>query len=261
MIRAIWNYRSFIIGLVSKDFRTKYLNSVLGSLWSIINPLAMIIVYTVIFSEVMGAKIPGVDDTFSYSIYLCAGLLSWQYFLETTSRMVTIFIEQGNLLKKVSFPRITLPISVFLTSTVNFIIIFSLFLIFLICSNSFPLGTFLACIPLLILLQLFAIGFGIILAVLNVFFRDVGQFIGVLLQFLFWLTPIVYIIEIVPEWAEEIMKFNLLYPIIKGLQDIFLNNQFPDWATILPTLVVTIILLFIGFKMFKKLESEMVDEL
>lgn len=261
MIRELWNYRSFIIGLVAKEFKTKYMNSVLGSLWSIINPLAIIVVYTVIFSEVMGAKIPGVEDTFAYSIYVCAGLLSWQYFLETTQRMINIFIEHGNLIKKVNFPRAALPLSVVLSSTVNFIIIFILFLIFLAITGRLPIETGVAAIPVLILLQLLAIGFGIIMAVLNVFFRDVGQFIGVLLQFLFWLTPIVYTIDIVPKWAKGFIELNIIYPIISELQGIFLNNRFPDWISLLPTLIITILLLVIGYVMYKKLESEMVDEL
>lgn len=261
MLRAIIEYRSFILGLVKKDFKAKYMNSVLGALWAILNPLALILVYTVIFAEVMGSKIPGIDDTFAFSIYICAGLLTWQYFLETTQKMINVFIEYSNMLKKVSFPRITLPIAVVLTSTVNFVIIFSLFLIFLLITDKFPIQTILSSIPLLILIQLLAVGFGLIVGTLNMFFRDIGQFIGVFLQFLFWLTPIVYTVTIIPEWAQDIIQYNIVYPIISAMQNIYLNNISPHWEQLLWPFIVTIILLVIGYILFKKLENEMVDEL
>ena len=109
MVKALWNYRGFISGSVKREFQSKYRNSLLGALWTILNPLAMIIVYTVIFSEVMRAKLPGVDSTFGYSIYLCAGILTWGLFAELVGRSQTVFLDNANLLKKISFPRLCLP--------------------------------------------------------------------------------------------------------------------------------------------------------
>src|SRR3972149_990461 len=82
MLRATWQYRGFVWGMVKREFQVRYLNSLLGSLWAVLNPLAMIIIYTVIFSQVMHARLPGVDDTLAYSLYVCAGLLPWTYFTE-----------------------------------------------------------------------------------------------------------------------------------------------------------------------------------
>jgi lipopolysaccharide transport system permease protein len=108
MLSILWAYRGFILGSVNREFQLKYRNSLLGAAWTVINPLAMIVVYTVIFSQVMRAKLPGVDHGFAYSIYLCAGSLTWGLFAEIVGRGQNIFIENANLLKKISFPRMCL---------------------------------------------------------------------------------------------------------------------------------------------------------
>src|SRR3546814_8179534 len=105
LTRSFWGDRGFILGNVKREFQSKYRNSLLGAAWTVLNPLAMIVVYTVIFSEVMRAKLPGIDTTFGYSIFLCAGVLVWTYFAEIIGRAQSVFIENANLLKKISFPR------------------------------------------------------------------------------------------------------------------------------------------------------------
>ena len=97
LFKPLWAYRSFILGSVKREFQSKYRNSLLGAAWTVINPLAMIVVYTVIFSQIMRAKLPGADSTFGYSIYLCAGLLSWGLFAEITGRAQNTFLENANL--------------------------------------------------------------------------------------------------------------------------------------------------------------------
>ena len=106
MFAALWGYRGFIFESVKREFQSQYTNALLGAVWTIIKPLSMIVVYTVIFSQIMRAKLPGVDTKFAYSIYLCAGVLTWGLFTETVSRLQNIFLEQANLLKKISFPRL-----------------------------------------------------------------------------------------------------------------------------------------------------------
>lgn len=108
-LQALWRYRGFVFGMVGREFRVRYAGSLLGTIWSNVNPLAMVFVYTVIFSKVMQAKLAGVNDTLAYGLFLCAGILTWGFFSEVLSRSPAIFIEHANLLKKVSFPRITLP--------------------------------------------------------------------------------------------------------------------------------------------------------
>ena len=104
MLRSIWAYRGFVLGSVKREFQSKYRNSLLGMGWSVINTLAMIVVYTVIFSQVMKAKLPGLDTTFAYSIYLCSGVLTWGLFSEMMTRSQNLFLDNSNLLKKINFP-------------------------------------------------------------------------------------------------------------------------------------------------------------
>lgn len=192
LYQSLWSYRGFILGSVKREFQARYRNSLFGALWTVLNPLSMILVYTVIFSTIMRARLPGVDDGLAYSVYLCAGLLTWGLFAEITTRSQSMFLENANLLKKISFPRICLPVIVLLNAGINFAIILGLFLGFLLITGRLPGMALLALVPLLILQVMFAAGLGMILGVLNVFFRDVGQFFGICLQFWFWLTPIVY---------------------------------------------------------------------
>jgi lipopolysaccharide transport system permease protein len=261
MFRALLGYRGFILGSVKREFQSKYRNSLLGAAWTVLNPLSMIVVYTVIFAQVMHARLPGVDNSFAYSIHLCAGVLTWGLFTEIVSRAQNTFIDNANLLKKLSFPRLCLPVIVVANALVNFAIVFGLFAVFLVVSGNFPGLPFLALIPTLALLVLFAIGLGITLGVLNVFFRDVGQFFGIFLNFWFWLTPIVYSVSILPQRMQSLMRFNPMARMIESFQVILVQKIWPNWYSLWPVLVLAVVLCLLGFSLFRKHAGEMVDEL
>src|SRR5690349_15695232 len=107
--RSLWAYRLFILSSIRNEFLTRFARSRLGGLWMIIHPLTQVAIYALILSNVIAAKLPGLDNKYSYPIYLMAGMLAWSLFTEIVSRCLTLFIEQGNLMKKMRFPRITLP--------------------------------------------------------------------------------------------------------------------------------------------------------
>lgn len=258
---ALWGYRGFVFGSVQREFQSKYRNSMLGAAWTVLNPLAMIVVYTVIFSQVMRAKLPGVDTTFAYSIYLCAGILTWGLFAEILVRGQNVFLEHANLIKKLSFPRICLPVIVILNAALNFSIIFGLFTLFLALSGNFPGWSYLAVFPVLSIQVLFSIGLAIIIGVLNVFFRDVGQFFGIFLQFWFWLTPIVYPASILPESANRLLSYNPMMVFISAYQGILVSGIWPEWRDLLPVTLVSVLLCVFGMRLFHKRSGEMVDEL
>ncbi|KVX81926.1 ABC transporter [Burkholderia ubonensis] len=261
MLKALWAYRGFILGSVKREFQSKYRNSLLGAAWTVLNPLAMIVVYTVIFSRVMHTRLPGVDNSFAYSIHLCAGMLPWGMFVEVVSRAQNSFIENANLIKKLSFPRLCLPVIVVANSVVNFSIVFGLFVAFLVLTGNFPGIAFLAVIPLLMLLTLFAIGLGITLGVLNVFFRDVGQLFNIVLNFWFWLTPIVYSIEILPKPIQAGMQFNPMASLIQAFQVVMMQGRWPDWSQLWFVTALGVGWCFLGFSLFRRHAGEMVDEL
>jgi lipopolysaccharide transport system permease protein len=261
MARALWAYRGFIVGSVKREFQSKYRNSLLGAAWTVLNPLAMIVVYTVIFAQVMRAKLPGLDSTFAFSIYLCAGVLTWGLFAEITGRAQNMFLEHANLIKKLSFPRLCLPVTVVANAGLNFAIVFGLFTAFLIISGNFPGWVYLGLIPILAIQITFAIGLGISLGVLNVFFRDVGQFFGIFLQFWFWLTPIVYPVTILPERIQQVMSLNPMARLAHAYQAILANGQWPNWYSLWPVALLSLLLCGLALRLFRKHAGEIVDEL
>lgn len=257
----LWSYRHFVLARISQDFRARYQNSIFGALWTLLQPLAMITIYTVIFSQIMRAKLPGVEHAFAYSIYLCSGIIAWGLFSEICSRLINVYIENANLLKKIQFPKQCLAVIVSGAAIINFGVIFGLFLGFLIITNGFPGIVFVAVFPVIMTLIFFGVALGLLLATLNVFFRDVGHFFGIFLTFWFWFTPIVYPISIIPEVHHWVFHLNPLFPIMTAIQTILLRAEWPDWHTLIFPFVVAILLSGLAYRLFVRVQSDLVDAL
>ncbi len=261
MCSTLWRYRGFIVGMVKREFRARYLNSVLGSLWAILQPLGVITIYAVVFGALMQPRLPGVDDRMTYGIFLCAGVITWGMFTEVVTRCLHVFIEQANLLKKVSFPRATLPAIVVLSATLNFSIVFGLLLLFLGVAGRFPGWSIVALLPILVVQQSLALGLGMALGVLNVFFRDVAHAVAVLLQFWFWCTPIVYPQQILSVPLQRLLHLNPLTGIVMAYQQIVIRGGWPDWAQLPVPVLSAAVALTAGVMVFRRLSDEMVDYL
>lgn len=262
MLQALWTFRGFVIGSVQREFNGKYRESMLGAFWSVANPLAMIMIYTVVFGQLMRPTLAGHENRpFAFSVYLCAGVITWGLFAEMLGRLNSVFLEHANLIKKANFPRVCLPVIVALSALLNFAIVFGLYLLFLLLIGQWPGWPILAVLPLLALQVLFTLGLGILLGTLNVFFRDVGQLTGIVLQFWFWLTPIVYTLTALPPMAQSLIRFNPMMPLISGYQRIFLDHQWPIWGSLWPLILVSLFLLMLGGRFFLSRAGEMVDEL
>lgn len=260
-VKSVWRFRGYISGSVKREFQIKYRNSILGASWTIINPAAQIFIYTVVFSNLMATKLPNVESNYGYSIYLCSGILIWGLFAEITSRSVNMFLENAALIKKLSFPKICLPITIGLTALTNFVIIYAVFTIFIILSGSWP-GVSYFFMPLIIgLTILFSIGLGTILGVLNVFSRDVGQFFGILLSFWFWFTPIVYPLTVLPPKIQAIVKLNPMSILTQAAQKVLVAGELPEIVPLFAVAIVSIILVFISSALLRRASGEMVDEL
>lgn len=260
MAKALWLYRDFVFGSVRLEFQARYLRSLFGAGWAIAHPLVLILVYTIIFSQIMRAKLPQLDSSFAYGIYICAGLLPWTYFSETINRMQGVFIENGNLIKKARFPKASLPAIVLLSASANFAIIFVLFLAFLFVTNNFPGWIIFAVLPVLIVQIMLAVGLGLLLGTLNVFFRDVGHMTGIFLQLLFWLTPIVYPIGIVPFSVQAWLHLNPMTPLIAAYQRIFVYAALPEWGALILPVLIAVAFLWGGYTLFKARYAEILDE-
>lgn len=261
MIDNLVAYRGFVLGSVKREFQSRYANSLLGALWPLINPLAMITVYTLVFSQLMRAKLPGVEDGLAYGFYLCSGFLVWGLFSEIVGRSQTMFIDSANLIKKVSFPRICVPAVVVLSALINFSIAFGIFILFLMLAGSYP-GAPLIVLPLLVAgVVLFAGSLGVVVGILNVFFRDVGQAVGVVMQFWFWLTPVVYPVSIIPDRFRPLVDWNPLTPVITAFQQVLVFRSWPDWASLVYPVVLSLLLCVAGLWLFRQRAGELVDEL
>jgi len=264
IVLDVWRFRSFVFGSVRREIAAQYQGSLLGGAWVVLQPLAMIAIYTLIFANVMRSRLAGVDDTYGYSIYLCAGVLTWGFFAEGLGRLQAVFVANGNLLKKTSFPRICLPLIALGTAGVNFGVIFALFLCFLLVSGHWPGWLLLALLPALAVQVVFTLGLGMLAATLNVFFRDVAQLVQVGLLFWFWLTPIVYPMNVLSAWAQSWLWFNPFALLVHHYQQVLLFARLPDalaWQRLGWLTLAAFALLLWGWKVYRARAPEMADEL
>ena len=261
MFYDLWRYRHFIISSIRNDLVGQFARSKLGGFWVLINPLSQVLIYALIFSNVLSAKIPGIDDKYAYSIYLMAGLLAWNLFFEIVNRNLNLFVSNGNLMKKVSFPRVTLPVIAVGASLLNNVILFIVMLgIFLALGHSFS-WQMIMILPLMLMVSLLAVGVGLILGVLNVFVRDLGQAIPIVLQVWFWFTPIVYPVTIIPEEFGSVLEKNPIYPFVKAYQDLILHAISPSFIDLIAACVTSLLILFLSLFVFRRASAEMVDAL
>lgn len=261
MIRSLWAYRYFVLSSIRNDLRLRFVRSKLGGVWMIIHPLMQVLIFATILSEVLSAKLPGIDNKYAYALYLMAGTLCWSLFAEAISRCVSLFVENGNLMKKLAFPRICLPFIAGGTMLVNnVLLLLAIFAVFAALGHM-P-GAEAAWLPLLILLTLsFAMSVGLLLGVFNVFVRDIGQVVPVVLQALFWLTPVVYSVEMLPANLQELFRLNPLYPLVTSYQNVLLYGRQPVWQDLLPMAIATVVLGFASLVVFRRASQEMVDAL
>ncbi len=257
----ILRYRGFMAASIAREFQLRYRNSLLGASWTILNPLAMMLVYTLIFSQIMQVRLPGVDSPFAYSIFLLSGLLPWGLMTDIVLRGPNLFLDQANLLKKIQIPKLTLLFIALGSSLINFAIIFGLFLIFLLLSGHFPGWIVLALLPILFLQIVFAASLCLLVAILNIFFRDTAPITSIALQFGFWLTPIIYSLSMVPAKYQALLSWNPLTPLFEAYHAIFIGRHMPDWQSLLGTLGLTTLLLMLATYLYRKRSAEMLDEI
>lgn len=260
-VESILKYRYFIYGIVKRNFQSRYLNSIIGAGWAIINPLAMLFVYTLIFSQVLQSRLPSMTSVYGYSIYLFIGLIIWGLFSQIVTHDSKVFIDHANIIKKIKFPWGCLPIIVIASALVDFFIQFILFAGFLIAIDGFPGIVIINILPLIITVILLGSGVGMILGTLNVYYRDIGELAGIVIQFWFWFTPIVYPTTIVPVWAKQFILLNPMTSIIQPCQNVFLTGVGPAWSQIVPTFIVACSLNALAFLIYSRFASEIVDEL
>lgn len=257
VFKDLYNYRELLKTSIKKDIGGKYKNSFLGVLWSFINPLLQILVYALIFPLVMKNGGSYKD----YTVFMVCGLIPWAYFTTVINRASFIMIENGNILKKVYFPRSILPLSLVTSETINFLVSCIIILAFIVIKG-FGISKFILFFPLVLLIQyVLLLGIALIFSAVTVYMRDIQHFIGVVLQLLFYATPIVYSIDTIPEGFRWILKWNPMTYIIEGYRAIFYNQTMPDLKALGILGVISIVILIVGYLLFNKLQKRFAEEL
>lgn len=255
IFKSLYDYRELLKTSVKKDIGGKYKHSFLGVLWSFVNPLLQIIVYAIIFPLIMRSNIE------YYVVFMVCGLIPWNYFSTVINRASFTMIENGNILKKVYFPREILPLSVVTSETITFLIS-SIIIVCFVLGYGLGITINIVFYPILLFVQfVLLLGISLFVSSITVYFRDLQHFIGVLLQLFFYATPIVYSVETIPENFQWILKYNPMTYIIEGYRDIFYYQTMPEIGTLLIVLVIGILLCVTGYIVFNKLQKKFAEEL
>ena len=255
IFKRLYQYRELLKTSIKKDIGGKYKNSFLGVIWSFINPLLQICVYAIVFPLIMRNNIE------NYTVFMVCGLIPWTYFASVINRSANVMIENGNIIKKVYFPREILPISLVTSETITFLISTVIIIGFALITGV-GISTLILFYPLLLLAQyIILIGISLIVSCVTVYFRDLQHFIGVFLQLLFYGTPIVYSIDTIPERFRWILNINPMTHIIEGYRDIFYYQQMPNMKSIFVIIAIGILVVLIGYAIFNKLQKRFAEEL
>ncbi len=226
-VHVFWQYRVFIWRSAISDLRDRYAGSAIGIFWNVLMPLLQILILTVVFSQIMEVRLPRAGGPSAFAIYLCSGLLPWLGFSECVSRGTQSFLENAIYLKKLPIPEQIFVAQNTVGSTLSVGISMSLLLPLTIALQGEITWAWLVVPAVILLFQSLAFGLGMMLGALNVFFRDIGQGMGIVLQMWMWLTPIVYLKEILPAVFQRLLIFNPAFPFIDSLQGIVVRGLWP----------------------------------
>lgn len=260
MFIEIWKNKRLLQDLVKSDFKQRYLGSFLGITWAFIQPTVTILIFWFVFQ--VGFKAQPIDD-FPFILWLVAGMIPWFFFSDAISTSTNSVIENSYLVKKVVFRVSLLPI-IKLISALGIHLFFILFMLCMYAIYGYGVSIYwLQIVYYLFAMLILVLGISWVTSSLVVFLKDIGQFVGMALQFGFWLTPIFWSIKTVPEQYVWLIELNPVYYIIEGYRNSLINNTW-FWQDMNATLyfwAVTIIILVVGGLTFKKLKPHFADVL
>lgn len=252
----IYKYRQMVVSLVRKDLRGRYKGSVLGFLWTFINPLLQLCIYTIVFSTIMRM---GIDK---FYIFLFVALVPWLFFSACLQNGSTVVIQNQDLVKKINFPRLVLPLAYVTSSFVNmllsFIVVFAV-LIF----TGYGLNFYaLLYLPIIMLVEyLLGLGITLITSACTVYLRDLEHILGIVGMAWMYLTPVIYPPELVPEQYQPLFHLNPMTPIVTAYRDILYYKQPPQLHTLALAAALGILIILIGGLMFNRLQRGFIEEL
>lgn len=255
VFKNLYQYRELLKTNVKKEIRGKYKGSFLGVLWSFVNPLLMVLVYAIVFPYIMRVQ----QD--NYLIFLIVAIIPWNFFTTVVAQGSITVRTNANIIKKVYFPREILPISVVVSGLVNFLISCIIIFIFLIGSG-IGLSWHLLLLPLIALIE-FMLTLGIVFMVssINIYIRDLEYLVNFIITLLFYATPILYNINMFEgSFIAKILVLNPMTHIINAYRDIMYYQTLPNAQSILIVGLISLIIMLLGYQVFKKLEKGFAEE-
>jgi len=254
-LAAVWQFRELLYFLTWRDVKVRYKQTLIGAAWVVLQPLLTTVIFTIIFGHF--AKIP--SDGMPYSVFTYAALLPWSYFSQAITRSGSSLVSDTNLIKKVYFPRLIIPLSAVVSPLVDFSISF-LVLLGMIAWFRIPVSWPLLTVPLFLLLAILtALAVGLWLSALNARYRDVGHTIPFLIQFWMFASPVAYPLSVIPEKWRLIYGLNPMAGVIEGFRWALLNTERPGFRVMAISTAVVLLLLVGGTIFFKRMERNLAD--
>lgn len=249
-LTELWRYRDLLQLVISNSTKTRYKRSVLGVVWTLLNPLLSTAVLTIAFSQILRFQMQ------DYVIYILVGLLVWNFFSQTTQHSINTLIWGSSILKRIYVPRTLFTVAVIGNGLINLLLtLIPLGLIMLVLHKPFTIA--LVFLPVaILLLAMFALGFALLISTLAVFFADVADMFAIILSAWFFLTPIVYPLETIPEQFIWIVKLNPIYYLLSLFRAIIYLGVWPPIENILISLVISTVALVLGWSIFTKKSDE-----
>ena len=254
-LRGIWEYRELLLFLAWRDLKTRYAQTTIGFAWAIIQPVAMMLLFTLVFGNF--AKLP--SDGVPYPIFIYAALLPWGYFSRSLDKSSFSVVAESNLISKVYFPRIIVPISAMLVGLVDFAIAFLLLLVMMVFYGVMPSWETLFMPMFLLLTMLTSLAVSLWLAAVFVRFRDIAAAMPLVTQLWMFGSPVVYPTSLVPEKWKWLYNLNPMAGVIEGFRWTLLKTPPPSLERIAVTVVFVSVLLFLGMSYFNRMERKFAD--
>ena len=249
------SYKDLLRNLVSRDFKTRYKRSYLGILWSLLNPLLIIIVYTLAFDYIMKIQVR------NFPMFFMCGFLPWSYLSAGLSVSLTSLSDSGYLIKAVYFPREILPLSMVLSCLLHFLITFIFVFPVLMIYGYFPQWMTFSLIIIILLQTIFIFGLSLCLSSIHVFFRDIRYILDVILTIWFWLTPIVYPISLIPDQFLFFYKLNPMTLFVAAYREVLLNGKVPIPKYWFALFLATLGSLILGYLLYLKVKKGLAEEI
>lgn len=249
---ALFEYRGLIANFVKRDISQKYVGSLLGLYWSVINPIITLVVYILVFGVFLKVRLPGDTDIWDFALYFAAGFLPWVAFQDSVMRASRSIIDNKNYIKKVPFPSEIFPIYVTLSELVNLLIGLGIFFVLFLILKGVP-TVFILLLPLAIILQLmFTLSLAFFLSSGSVYFRDIPQMLGAIFMIWFWATPIAYTVNLIPAGLQWIVTCNPAYYMLTIYRDALFYGRIPELSILVPFVLFTVVLFIFSIWFFKK---------